>query len=119
MAMRYIGFVGFLVTGLASVFSAGCSSDTSAPVQGLQPQPAARGQSVVVVSLHTRDRIVDVCSGARGPQYTVRDKSGKVLAVRLTLDQLQAGHPDLYHVVNQGMADRRTKDHLWNAAAEP
>ncbi len=51
--------------------------------------------------LETKDRVITVVGGSK---YTVKTKTGKVLAENIGLDKLQARFPDLYKLVDGSVA---------------
>ncbi|MEK7684548.1 MAG: hypothetical protein AAB466_03910 [Verrucomicrobiota bacterium] len=68
-----------------------------------QPSIAKTNQSSppVLCYLETRDRIIAIKAGNR---YTVKTKTGKLLAENVTLEKLQASYPELHKLVTGGMA---------------
>jgi len=54
--------------------------------------------------LETRDRRVTVLLGPAGPRYRVEDRTGRVLHVELTEQELQARAPELHRLVKEGYA---------------
>ncbi|MHB8519992.1 MAG: hypothetical protein ACYDH9_04470 [Limisphaerales bacterium] len=72
------------------------------------PAPAAKqaeqikpATAPVIGYLETRDRVITIQAGSK---YTIKSKGGKVLAEDIPLDKLQAGYPDLYKLLNTGIA---------------
>lgn len=66
-------------------------------------KPSAEPTSVG--SLRTKDRIVEIHSGERGPLYTVKTLDGELLARRLSLEMLSLNFPDLGTLIERGVAD--------------
>lgn len=71
--------------------------------QGNTGQTVPQGKSVIG-HLESRDRIITVNQGTKGPLYTITTKEGKVLASKMDEKSLQAKYPDLYHQVKDGVA---------------
>ncbi|MHB8524430.1 MAG: hypothetical protein ACYDH9_27240 [Limisphaerales bacterium] len=68
------------------------------PKQSEKTKPAP---APVIGYLETRDRVITIQAGSK---YTVKTKAGKVLAENISVDKLQAAYPDLYKLVNTGVA---------------
>jgi len=49
--------------------------------------------------LETRDRVVTILAGSE-PRYSVRSKDGKLLAEKISLNELNAKFPELSRVVD-------------------
>ena len=52
-------------------------------------------------------------SGHEEPFYTVRTKAGKMLAQRLSTQELQAKLPDIYHLLKTSYADDEKSGMIW------
>jgi hypothetical protein len=78
-------------------------SETKATAQKKNGQTVPKGASVIG-HLESRDRIITVSKGPKGPLYTITTKDGKILATRIDEKSLQAKYPDLYHQVKTGIA---------------
>jgi hypothetical protein len=79
------------------------SSETRTAVQKKNGQTVPKGASVIG-HLESRDRIITVSKGPKGPLYTIKTKDGKILATRIDEKSLQAKYPDIYHQVKTGIA---------------
>ncbi len=76
-----------------------------------EPQPPAPGKVVkaaadypVICYLEQRDRVITVKAGPRGPVYSVKTPSGKVLYDNVSLEQLSAQAPALGEFLKTAMA---------------
>src|SRR5688572_14398752 len=56
----------------------------------------AKPTGPVIVYLVSRDQVVTVRSGPRGPVYTVEDGSGVPTVTGATLPELRSQHPEVY-----------------------
>ncbi|MHB8524446.1 MAG: hypothetical protein ACYDH9_27320 [Limisphaerales bacterium] len=72
------------------------------------PAPASKqaeknkpASATVIAYLETRDRVITIHAGSK---YTVKTQTGKVLAENISVDKLQAGYPDLYKLLDTGIA---------------
>ncbi len=63
------------------------------------PEPAVLGH------LETQNRVITIFAGEK-PRYTVATKDGKVLAERMTPDQLQKASPELAKFLRDALAPR-------------
>ena len=79
------------------------SSETKTTAQKKNGQAAPQGASVIG-HLESRDRIITVSKGPKGPLFTITTKDGKILATRIDEKRLQAKYPDLFHQVKTGIA---------------
>ena len=59
---------------------------------------------VVIGYLQTRDRVVTIGRGLKGPVYTIKNKNGKVLAENISERNLKAKFPLIYSQVKDGLA---------------
>jgi hypothetical protein len=73
-----------------------------------QDKATPAGKDVVIGYLHTRDRVITIGRGSKGSIYTVKDKSGKTLALNLNEKEFQAKYPELYDQVKNGLANDAT-----------
>ena len=78
-------------------------SKTNAAVQGKNGQSAPSG-APVIGHLESRDRIITITKGPKGPLYTVKTKDGKIIAKKIDEKNLQAKYPDIYHQIKSGVA---------------
>lgn len=76
-------------------------STSPAPTAGARTTPS---QAPAIGHVETRDRLVTILAGPKGPVYTVRTKQGRVLHENLSGKDLQAKAPQLYEVVKSGYA---------------
>ncbi len=51
---------------------------------------------LVIVHLVSRDHVVSITTGPRGPLYSAKTKDGVMVASGLTLGQLREEYPDVY-----------------------
>jgi hypothetical protein len=75
------------------------------------PSDKASGNPVVG-HLKTRDNFITIRTGPDGPLYTVKSKSGRVLAVDLSATELSAKFPDLGKMVERGLASGKVRADL-------
>ena len=54
--------------------------------------------------LESRDRIITITKGPKGPLYTVKTKDGKIIAKKIDEKNLQAKYPDIYYQIKTGIA---------------
>jgi|WetSurMetagenome_2_1015567.scaffolds.fasta_scaffold441910_1 hypothetical protein len=92
-----------LATVLAQNSKAGKKTGTEGTAQGNIGQAAPKG-ATVIGHLESKDRVITVSQGTKGPLYTITTKEGKVLASKMDEKSLQAKYPDLYHQVKDGVA---------------
>ncbi len=71
--------------------------------QQSDPSDKASGDPVVG-HLKTRDKFITIRTGPDGPLYTVRSRSGEVLAVDLSATELSAKFPQLGRMLERGLA---------------
>jgi hypothetical protein len=105
-----------LAAGVAAIVVAQPPAAPSGrPLTGSQPKlarpkPAAAPSITatdglpVVGYLETRDRVIVIKTGSRGPVYTVQGKDGRVLHRNLSAQALEAKAPELYQLVRYGLA---------------
>lgn len=60
----------------------------------------------VLGHLETQNRVITIFAGEK-PTYTVKTKDGKVLAERITPDQLQKKDPELAKFLREALAPNR------------
>ena len=66
-------------------------------------QPVANGTSSIG-HLESRNRIITISKGPKGPLYTVKTKDGKIIAKKIDEKNLQAKYPDIYQQIKSGVA---------------
>ena len=66
---------------------------------------AEESMPAVLGHLETQNRVITIFAGAK-PVYTVATKAGKVLAERVTPEQLQKTNPDLAKFLRDALAPR-------------
>ena len=69
-----------------------------------QSHQSANMKGSVIGHLESRNRIITITSGPKGPLYTVKTKDGKTLATKIDEKALQAQYPDIYHELKSGVA---------------
>ena len=98
-------FVVFTMAGtaLAQNQKNSGSSKTNTTAQEKTGQSVPSGTSVIG-HMESRDRIVTITKGPKGPLYTVKTKDGKIIAKKIDEKNLQAKYPDIYHQIKSGVA---------------
>ena len=85
-----------LVLGCTLLVLGGCSSSaTTKPSEGGEEVTQAAEKAPVIVEVVGRDQRIIVRSGATGPTYSLRNVQGETLVPAMTLQTMQAQHPDL------------------------
>ncbi len=79
------------------------SSGTSVQKQKKSEQTEPN-RAVVIGHLKSKDRIITVTKGPKGPLYTIKSKEGKILETKIDDKSLQAKYPDIYHQIKSGIA---------------
>jgi hypothetical protein len=111
MPMKLIAFGALLAAGLAVLPAVETqhkpvakqdrpkASQVRLSEQGSSPSkgPASK----VIGHLETRDRVVTMMAGRT---YVIRTKEGRVLAENISSEKLQAMYPEIYELVNSGLA---------------
>jgi hypothetical protein len=64
----------------------------------------------VIVHLVSRDHVVSITTGPKGPLYTAKTRDGVMVANGLTLEQLQKQHPEVYRRLQPAIAPAVTAD---------
>lgn len=93
------------VLSMASVLAAGgigCSAGR--PPQAPAPAAAAVAEGPVIVHLVGRHQTITVTSSPSGPRYTAHTDDGATLVANATLDELRADYPEIYRMVEPGVA---------------
>lgn len=96
--MRFPIFAAVVVTSVVPLIS-GCSTHRA---------PAARAEATpqgpVIVRLVGRHETITVTSSPNGPLYTAQTSNGETLVANATLDELKAEHPEIYRLLEPGVA---------------
>ena len=66
---------------------------------------ACEGKYTFVGVMKTNDNVVEVYSSEKGPHYTVRDKTGTILATTIDRDELAQNFPQLEPLMVEGHAN--------------
>lgn len=87
---------------LLTVSVAGAADDST---MAAKRDPAVDRQlAPAIVSLETRAGHVTIFAGELGRYYTIVAKDGRVVAERVSADELAADHPDVSAMVDHGFA---------------
>ncbi len=76
-------------------------------------------EALSIVRLAFRDHIVTISSSSQGLLYSVRTRSGELLAENLTDQELLAAHPQLYSRIRSGYATDDSGSFIWAGRDEP
>jgi hypothetical protein len=105
-----VGSLFVVATVLTTLGTAPAQSHKTSDIPGTKSTAQKKsGQTVpqgasVIGHLESKDRIITVSKGPKGPLYTITTKDGKILATKIDEKSLQAKYPDLYHQVKTGIA---------------
>jgi len=67
----------------------------------------------VIVHLETRDTVITALAGSDGPVYTVRTRTGRTLAQRLSEQELQVRLPRIHRLLKTSYAQTKKGDAIW------
>jgi hypothetical protein len=67
-----------------------------------EPPPVPQGP--VILHLVSRHQIITATSSPTGPRYSARTSDGTSIVVNATLDELQTDHPEVYRLLQPGVA---------------
>lgn len=59
----------------------------------------------IIGQLKSRHHTILIHTGSDGPRFTVATLDGKVIAAALTVDQMQAQHPEIYRTYKESFAN--------------
>jgi hypothetical protein len=98
--------VRFLMTTAAGAAMLLAASAAGAGEGGAAKRDSAadRALAPAIVQLETRAGRVTVYGGELGRYYTIVSKDGRVVAERISADELAANHPDVAATVDRGVA---------------
>lgn len=91
---------------LLTASAAGAAGDGAAIGTGAtkRDSTADRQLAPAIVSLETRAGHVTIFAGELGRYYTIVAKDGRVVAERVSADELAANHPEVSAMVDHGFA---------------
>lgn len=67
----------------------------------------------VIVHLETRDAVITAMAGPDGPVYTVRTRDGRMLARRLSEQELQVRLPRIHRLLKTSYAQPKQGNVMW------
>jgi hypothetical protein len=87
------------------ILIAGCAQHQPARVAASPPASAESPTGLEIVRIVSRDQTVIVTAGPHGSLYSVNDADGRTLVANASLDELRDQHPDIYRLLEHGIAD--------------
>lgn len=94
---------------IVAVSVAGCATRPSAPTHQAK-NTADEPDGPVIVHLVGRHETITVTSSPRGPLYSARGSDGQTIVANATLDELRAEHPEIYRLLEPGVAADASAD---------
>lgn len=79
----------------------------------------AAAEDEPIVRIKTDHRFVDVYVGEKELEFTIFNKKKKIIADRITLDQLAERFPKLYKLILRALALPKKKDLSFNGFSNP
>ena len=76
------------------------------PGSVLAQEMDGRHNGPIIGHLEKREILVTILSGQRETYYTIKDKDGRLIAAKISEDELKDRHPDLYKEINSGIAGK-------------
>jgi hypothetical protein len=90
-----------LILSMVGATLIGCAGNRQRAARS-EPPPAP--QDPVIVHLVSRHQTITVTSSPTGPRYSARTSDGTAIVVNATLDELQMNHPEVYRLLQPGVA---------------